>query len=111
MARAMTEKDFKKFMSLVDPDIQRQLIFQINDKDNNYLQMISKSTYVKMMSTLLKPDMIKPLIKLSNKTLLNMVAKLPKELMCVVATQVDTEKFATFLQRGRMYLLKNAVVY
>ena len=102
------DDDFKKFMSQIDPDVQRQLTFQLTKQNPKYLTFFENQTYVNMMSTMLKPDMIKPMIMLNKETLVNMISELPADLMSIVAAQVETNDFAKFLQKGHMDLIEDA---
>lgn len=106
----LSDQDFKKFMSQIDPDVQRQLTFQLTKEEPKYLTFFKHESYVEMLNKLMKPDMIKPMIMLNKESLVNIVAKLPAELMAVVASQIDPEKFAKFLQDGHMDLIEDALM-
>jgi len=55
--------------------------------------------------------MIKPMIMLDKETLVKFVSILPDELMSIVASQVDTYKFAKFLQHGsNMKVIEQALM-
>lgn len=105
---AFSDDDFKKFMSQIDPDVQRQLTFQLTKQKPEYLTLFENETYVNMLSTLLKPEMVKPMIMLNKDTLVNMLTELPSDLMAIVTAQVDTRDFAKFLQDGHMDLIEKA---
>lgn len=105
---AFNDDDFKKFMSQIDPDVQRQLTFQLTKEKPEYLTLFSNETYVNMLNTLLKPEMVKPMIMLNKDTLVNMLTELPSDLMAIVTAQVDTKDFAKFLQDGHMDLIEKA---
>ena len=107
---ALPDDQFKKFMSQIDPDVQRQITFQLTKQDPEYLTLFSNECYVDMLSTMLKPEMVKPMIMLNKDTLVNMVSELPAELMSIVASQIDTKEFAKFLQDGHMDLLEDALM-
>jgi len=106
----LSEDQFRKFMSVIDPDIQRQLTFQLTKQEPKYLTLFTNVTYVNMLNELLKPEMIKPMIMLNKETLVGMLTNLPRDLMAIVSTQIDTEEFAKFLQKGNMDLLQNALM-
>ena len=106
----LNNDDFKKFMSLIDPDVQRQLTFQLTKETPKLLTLFKHESYVNMLSTLYKPDMIKPMIMLNKDTLVNMMTELPEELMSIVAAQIDAEKLAKFLQDGHMDLIEDALM-
>ena len=106
----MQDDDFKKFMSQIDPDVQRQLTFQITKEEPKYLTLFKHESYVEMLNKLMKPEMIKPMIMLNKESLVNIVTQLPPELMSVVAAQIDPKEFAKFLQDGHMDLIEDALM-
>lgn len=101
---------YRDFMSSIDPDVQRQLTFQLTKQKPEYLELFENETYVNMLSTLMKPEMIKPMIFLEKETLIDMVSILPDDLLSIVAAQVDTKKFAEFLLDGHTDLLQEAMM-
>ena len=98
-------KQFQKVMTAVDPMVQRQLTFQITEESPEYLQLFENFSYLAMLNTLMKPDMVKPMIALKPKTLVEMISELPDEMMSIVAAQVNTEMFATFILDGHTNVL------
>ena len=104
----LPEDKFRDFMSGIDPEVQRQLVFQITTKDQKYLQLFDNEMYVNMLGTLMKNDMIPSMIALEKETLIEMISILPEDLMSIVASQVDTQKFAEFLIEGHLDFLKDA---
>lgn len=106
--RALPDDKFKKFMSQIDPDVQRQLSYQLAKEHPDVLTLFENKTYVNMLNTMLKPEMIKPMIMLNHETLVKMTTELPKELMAVVASQIDPVDFAIYLQDGHMDLIEDA---
>lgn len=107
----LSDDKFKEFMSEIDPDVQRQLVFQLTKEQPEYLTLFENEVYVEMLSKMFKPDMIKPMYVLEQSTLVNMLTELPSELMSIVGAQVDTEDFAKFLLDGRMRLLEGAALF
>lgn len=104
----LTEEKFKKFMSGVDPQILRQLTFQLSENDEKHMFLFPNITYVKMLQTLPKPEMIKPMVELHQDTLINMITELPPSFASIVAAQIDPTDFATFLQHNHMKVLELA---
>lgn len=102
--------EYRDFMSAIDPDVQRQLTFQLTKEKPEYLELFENESYVNMLSTLMKPDMIKPMIFLEQETLIDMVSILPEDLLSIVAAQIDTKKFAEFLLDGHTDLLQEAMM-
>ena len=105
---SLPEDKFKDFMSSIDPDVQRQLVYQITKKDQKYLQLFDNEMYINMLNTLMKNDMIPSMIALEQETLVKMISRLPDDLMSIVASQVDTQNFAKFLMEGHLDFLKQA---
>lgn len=105
---ALPEDKFKDFVSVIDPDVQRQLIFQITKNNQEYLQLFDNSMYVDMLSTLMKNDMIPSMVELEKESLIDMISVLPADLMSITASQVDTKEFARFLIEGHLDLLEQA---
>lgn len=104
----LPDDKFRKFMASIDPDTQRQVTFQLTKTNPDYLTLFENQTYCNMLNTLMKPDMIKPMIMLNHDSLVNMISELPGDLMSIVAAQVDTRDFAKFLQQGHMDLIEEA---
>ena len=104
----LPDDKFRKFMASIDPDTQRQVTFQLTKTNPEYLTLFENEAYCNMLNTLMKPEMIKPMIMLNHDTLVNMISELPGDLMSIVAAQVDTRDFAKFLQKGHMDLIEEA---
>ncbi len=104
----LPDDKFHKFMAFIDPDVQRQLTFQLTKEKPEYLTLFQNSAYVDMLSTLQKPEMVKPMVMLNKETLIQMVSILPEDLLSIVASQIDTKHFAYFLQDGHMDLIDEA---
>ena len=100
---------YRDFMSAIDPDVQRQLTFQLTKQKPEYLQLFSNETYVNMLSTMMKTEMVKPMVFLEKDTLVDMISILPEDLMSIVAAQVDTKQFAEFLLEDHLDLLEGAL--
>lgn len=107
---ALPTDKYRDFMSSIDPDVQRQLVFQLAKEEPKYLQLFENQAYVDMLETLMKAEMVKPMIALEKETMINMIAELPDELMSIVGAQVDTKKFAEFLIDGHLELLNKALM-
>ena len=106
----MPMDQYRDFMSAIDPDVQRQLTFQLTKEKPEYLQLFPNQTYIDMLSTMMKQDMVKPMINLEKESLVNMITELPDDLISIVAAQVDTKKFAEFILDGHTDLLEGALM-
>ena len=74
------------------------------------MQLFSNETYVNMLSTMMKTEMVKPMINLQKETMIDMISILPEDLMSIVAAQVDTKDFAEFLLDDHLDLLEGALM-
>ncbi len=101
---------YRDFMSAIDPDVQRQLTFQLTKQKPEYLQLFKNETYVNMLATMMKTEMVKPMVFLEKDTLVDMISILPDDLMSIVAAQVDTKEFAEFLIDGHLDVLEEAMM-
>ena len=99
---------YREFMSAIDPDVQRQLTFQLTKKKPEYLMLFEPTAYTNMLESLMKQDMIKPMIGLKKETLVRFIDLLPSDMMSIVAAQVDTKRFAEYLIDGHLDVLKKA---
>lgn len=107
---SLPDDKFKKFMAAIDPDVQRQLTFQLIKTEPDHMTLFSNMTYLKMLNTMMKPDMVKPMIMLNKDSLVNMITELPRDLMSIVGAQIDAREFAKFLQDGHMDLIEEALM-
>lgn len=107
---ALPEDKFRDFMSLIDPDVQRQLTFQLTQENPERLELFPAMSYINMLGTMYKQDMIKPMINLEKDTLMSMNLLLSDELLSIVESQVDTQKFANFLLDGHLEALEEALM-
>ena len=101
---------YRDFMSSIDADVQKQITFQLTKNKPEYLQLINPQAYIDMLGTMMKQDMVKPMIALSKDSLIGMNSILPPDLLSIVGAQVDTKQFAEFLIDGHLDILKEALM-
>ena len=82
------------------------MIYLIAKKDDKYLQIFENKTYVKILETKLKKDIIAGMDKLEPETLVNMISELPHDLMAVVASQIKESDLLTFVKDDMDLLIK-----
>ena len=95
----MPDKKYRKLMENIDPEVLRQLLYQMVIEDDKFLKFIPNEGYTKIIEQLQKPEIIKSCVALKQETLLELIMKLPQELCAMVATQADTTKMAELLIR------------
>jgi hypothetical protein len=104
----LPDDQYKDFMSCIDPTVQRHLVLQLTKEKPEYLQLFENKTYVDMLNTLMKQEMVKPMEALEKDTLVRMMFDLPDDLMAIVGSQVDTVKLAEFILDGHHDVLDKA---
>ena len=98
-------------MAAIDPMVQRQLTFQLTKNEPDYLQLFNNMSYLYMLNTLMKPEMVKPMIALEKNTMVSMISQLPGEFLSIVAAQINTKDFAKYLLRGHTDVLDVAKLF
>ena len=96
---SLGDKDYEAVMASIEPFILRQIIFSMSKDDPKYLELFDNEVYVHMLSTLMKPDIIKPMEVLEKETLMEMLTELDENYLSVVMVQVDTQQFAEYLMK------------
>ncbi len=96
-------------MVAMDDEAKRSLIAMMSKKEPEVLQLFDAKNYTKSLAMLQKPDMMKGTIALEPETMVNMLGELPKELLAIVATQVDTKEFAEILIKKHQDLLAEVI--
>ena len=93
----LPDDKYREFMSSIDPDVQRQVVFQLFKEEPEYMCFFENETYTKMLNMLMKPEMVTAMIGLSQESLLSMNSRLPGDFVAIVGAQADTKKFAYFI--------------
>ena len=96
-------------MVALDSDAKRQLIGLMAKKEPDVLQLFEAKSYTNSLATLQKPDMMKGTIALEPETMVEMLGELPKELLSIVATQIDAKDFAEILVKKYQDILESVI--
>ena len=104
------DDQFGKFMACIDPEVQKNLVYQLTQENPKYFTLLPNITYVNMLATLPKQEMVKPMVMLNKDSLMKMNSLLPPDLLSIVLCQIDTMDFAKFLQDGHMDMLEKAMM-
>jgi len=102
----LKDDQFKEIMSQMEPDVQRHLVYLITKKDDKYLQIFENETYVKILETKMKDDIIPAMDNLEPESLVDMISELPHDLMAVVAAQIDESDLLKFVRDDMNLLLE-----
>ena len=100
---------YKDAMTAIPRQRKRELILQLTKEKPELFQLFSNEAYVKMISNKEKPDIVKSCKALDPEQLVKMISQLPQDLLAVVMTQMDTEKFAAMLIKNYKDILSQIV--
>lgn len=94
---SLPDKQFKETMATLDPEVQQSIILQMANEDMSVMLNFSPDSYIDMVSSQQKPDMVKSMVALNPESLQIMTRELPDDLFSIVAAQIDTKQLAEFL--------------
>ena len=90
--------EFDDALTGFEPTQKQQLVLSLGKEHEELFQLFDASAYTNMIQTNKeKPDMIKGMEVLEQEELVNMNSELPNDLLSIVITQIDTEKFTEIL--------------
>lgn len=101
--------EFEEAMEYMDPKATRALIMAMSEENPEILQLFPAENYTNVLNTLQKPEMMEGTVALEAESVITMLGELPKELMSIVATQIDTEEFAEELIRNHKDVLESII--
>jgi len=87
--------DYKNALRNMDIEAKRKLTLLITQSDNKYYNNFDADAYTHIIGREReKEDTVKAMGVIRPEYLEKMLTQLPQDLLCIVTTQVDTEKFA-----------------
>ena len=90
--------NYKNAIMNLEKKKKRQLTFMLTNEQNKYYQIFDTEAYTHMINVERnKEQMIKSMGVIKPEYLQGMVNELPQDLLAIVTTQIDTEKFADAL--------------
>jgi len=90
--------EFADALKSFQPTQKQQLVLSLAKEHPEWFQLFDPEAYTNMIQTnKQKPDMVKSMAVLEPEELIKMTEELPNDLLSVVITQIDTEKFAEIL--------------
>lgn len=88
---------YKEALISIPPMKKRQIILQMTKEKPKLYELFSSDAYTNMISQKEKPDLIKSAQVIDPDQLIKMMEQLPQDLLSIVITQIDPEKFADVL--------------
>lgn len=90
--------DYKNAIKNLQPTQKKQLTYMLANQETKLFEKFDTDAYTKMINRERdKDEMVKGMGVIKPEYLQNMINELPQDLLSVVTTQIDTEKFADAL--------------
>ena len=90
--------EFIDVLKSFQPTQKQQLVLSLGKEHPEWFQLFDANAYTDMIQTnKQKPDMVKSMSVLEPEELIKMNEEFPNDLLSIVITQIDTEKFAEIL--------------
>ena len=87
--------DYKNALRNMDVEAKRKLTLLITSSDNKYYNNFDADAYTHIIAREReKEEVVKAMGVIRPEYLEKMLTQLPQDLLCIVTTQIDTEKFA-----------------
>jgi len=106
----LSPSQYKDALTSMPEDMKRGFIHSMGKDDPKIYELFSASAYTGLLKQKEKPDLVKSATALEPEQLMKMIKELPKDLMAVVATQIDPAKFADVLASKYQDVLKKVVL-
>lgn len=94
---ALSDDDFLKSIKSFEPDGKKQLISNLLEEKPELFEEFSAEAMTHPFETMPKEEILKSLTVLETREMLPMVEDLPKDLMALIATQIDPKVFSEIL--------------
>lgn len=107
---SLPDDKFQEAMLSMPKQAKRAFLLKLTSENPKLLNSVDAQAYTAMMRDRKdKGDIVKASSVIDHENLVKMVAKLPKDLISVVLTQIDTNKFADKLQAHFKDILKQII--
>lgn len=88
---------YKEALRNIPPQKKRQIILQMTKEKPKLYELFSSDAYINMISQKEKPELVKSAQVINPEQLIKMMGQLPQDLLAIVMTQIDPQKFADVL--------------
>lgn len=92
--------DFKDALLNLQSSPKQQLVLSLSQEHPEYLELFDAHSYANMMSTYKdKSEVVSAMSVLEQENITKMIEELPEDLLAIVITQMDKDKFAEILMK------------
>ena len=90
--------EFKDAITAFQPTQKQQLVLSLGKEHEEWFQLFDANAYTKVINReKQQPEVVKAMSVIDPEYIQNMITELPNDLLSIVITQIDTEKFADIL--------------
>ena len=107
---SLDDNAFKRAMKIMEPEGKMMMIFQMGREKPEIYEEFSPEALTNPYRELDKEEIIANMEVLEQKNLINMVSRLPDNLMAIVASQIDTTQFAKLLYEDFKEILSKIAI-
>ena len=87
--------EYKDALTSLQPTQKQQLTLALCQENPRLYELVDPHAYTNMINAhKQKPELVKAMTVIENEEVLKMIKELPKDLMAILVTQLDPEKFA-----------------
>ena len=95
---ALNPLEFKDAITAFQPTQKQQLVLSLGKEHEEWFQLFDANAYTKVINReKQQPEVVKAMSVIEPEYIQNMISELPNDLLSIVITQIDTEKFADIL--------------
>lgn len=90
--------EYQDALKAFQPTQKQQLVLSLGKEHEEWFQLFDASAYTKVINReKQQPEVVKAMSVIEPEYIQNMITELPNDLLSIVITQIDTEKFADLL--------------
>lgn len=90
--------EYQDALKAFQPTQKQQLVLSLGKEHEEWFQLFDADAYTKVINReKQQPEVVKAMSVIDSEYIQNMITELPNDLLSIVITQIDTEKFADIL--------------
>lgn len=90
--------EYQDALKAFQPTQKQQLVLSLGKEHEEWFQLFDADAYTKVINReKQQPEVVKAMSVIDHEYIQNMITELPNDLLSIVITQIDTEKFADIL--------------
>jgi hypothetical protein len=103
--------EYQDALGAFQPTQKQQLVLSLGKEHNEWFQLFDASAYTDIINQeKQQPEVVKSMSVIEPENIENMLKELPEDLLSIVITQLDTEKFADMLMDKYPEVLASAIL-